>query len=46
MLMAAQGVAQELRPIVWKFLLAVYPFTSTYEERKDIDSSNRFNQFL
>jgi hypothetical protein len=37
-----QGVSPELRPQVWKFLLNYYPYSSTAEERKQIDKDRRY----
>ncbi|PVU88984.1 hypothetical protein BB561_005626 [Smittium simulii] len=34
------GIEDDIRPIVWKYLLGVYPWTSTEKERKAIDAAN------
>lgn len=35
------GVVPSIRHQVWKYLLGIYPWTSTLEEREAIDSGNR-----
>ncbi|OMJ24836.1 GTPase-activating protein gyp7 [Smittium culicis] len=34
------GIDEDLRPVVWKFLLGIYPWDSTESERKIIDKIN------
>ncbi|KAJ1825361.1 GTPase activating protein, partial [Coemansia sp. RSA 2703] len=36
----AGGIEEDMRPLVWKYLLSIYPWDSTEEERHNIDKRN------
>ncbi|KAJ2378620.1 GTPase activating protein [Coemansia sp. RSA 2607] len=36
----AGGIEEDMRPLVWKYLLSIYPWDSTEEERQNIDKRN------
>ncbi|PIA19331.1 RabGAP/TBC, partial [Coemansia reversa NRRL 1564] len=36
----AGGIEEDMRPLVWKYLLEIYPWDSSEKERKEIDKSN------
>eukprot|EP00741_Cyanophora_paradoxa_P003819 tig00000718_g3713.t1 len=38
---ASGGLSEELRPLVWRFLLGLYPWDSSYADRERIDAQKR-----
>ncbi|KAJ2888209.1 GTPase activating protein [Coemansia asiatica] len=36
----AGGIEEDMRPLVWKYMFSIYPWSSTEEERKKIDKRN------
>ncbi|KAJ2707390.1 GTPase activating protein [Coemansia sp. IMI 203386] len=36
----AGGIEEDMRPLVWKYLFAIYPWCSTEDERNEIDKRN------
>ncbi|KAJ1902140.1 GTPase activating protein [Kickxella alabastrina] len=36
----AGGIEEDMRPVVWKYLLSIYPWDSSESERKSIDKHN------
>lgn len=43
---ATQGFSENIRSEAWKFLLHMYPFNSTSDQRRAIDRNKTFVQFF